>query len=52
MPDDAGQEPLLLVGAAEVDQRGAEQALTDQSGPAGPAGTGVLLVKDHLEVQR
>jgi hypothetical protein len=43
---------LLLLGRAERDQRGPEEALPDDPDPGGGLGAGVLLVEDHLLVER
>ena len=50
--DDRRQEPLLLLGRAEGDDRRAEQRLADVADPARRPGPGVLLEVDDLLVQR
>ncbi len=49
---DPGQEPALLLGVGEVDERRPEQALTDEPGAARTTGPRVLLVEDDLLGQR
>src|SRR5690606_21848919 len=49
---DGRQEPLLLLGRAEGDERRPEQGLADVAEPAGRPGPGVLLVEDDLLPQR
>ena len=49
---DAGQEALLLLGAAEADQGRSDQSFADMSQPPRPAGARIFLVKDHLLFDR